>query len=179
MADRSPDASASQSPVSLIFAYGTLMTGYGNNRLLDGAQSLGRAHTRDNSFKMCHAGVPFVCRVEEAGVSVAGEVFAVSDAAMLVRIDNLEGHPDWCATRRVIYRRHYRPIPDLSENNSLQQVQAHSHRRHPGRHGPSFTRRNLLEHLQRRHSYCAQWRLSRRRASRSPSLITSHLRVLP
>jgi hypothetical protein len=77
------------------------MTGYGNNRLLDGAQSLGRAHTREKSFKMCHAGVPFVCRVEEAGVSVAGEVFAVSDAAMLVRIDNLEGHPDWCATRRV------------------------------------------------------------------------------
>ncbi len=72
------------------------MTGYGNNRLLNGAQSLGRAHTRENSFKLCHAGVPFVCRVEEAGVSVAGEVFAVSDAAMLERIDRLEGHPDWC-----------------------------------------------------------------------------------
>ena len=111
MADRSPDASASQSPATLLFAYGTLMTGYGNNRLLDGAQSLGRAHTRENSFKMYHAGVPFVGRVEEAGVSVAGEVFAVSDAAMLERIDKLEGHPDWCvAPPALLLRRHYRPI---------------------------------------------------------------------
>lgn len=96
MADQPSHSAVSDSPPLLIFAYGTLMTGYGNNRLLDGAQSLGRAHTCESSFRMYHAGVPFVGRVEEGGVSVAGEVFAVSDAAMLNKLDNLEGHPDWC-----------------------------------------------------------------------------------
>ena len=74
------------------------------------------------------------------------------------------------------YRRHccYAGIIGrFSENNPIEQVQAHSRRRHPRRHGPSFTRRNLLKRLHRRHTCCTQWRLSRRSTSRSPSLIVT------
>jgi gamma-glutamylcyclotransferase (GGCT)/AIG2-like uncharacterized protein YtfP len=80
---------------TLLFAYGTLMTGFGNNRVLAGAQSLGRAHTRDAAFEMFHAGVPFVRAAASRGVRIAGELFAVTSAAVLAAVDALEGHPDW------------------------------------------------------------------------------------
>ena len=80
------------------------------------------------------------------------------------------------------HRRHYYYagiIGRFSENNPIEQVQAHSCRRHPRRHGPSFTRRNLLKHLHRRHTCCPQWRLSRRRTSRPPSLIVTATCAFP
>ena len=80
---------------SYIFAYGTLMQGYGNNSVLQGSRSLGRAHTQEPNFEMFHAGVPFVrFAVGVGGVRIAGEVFEVSPA-VLAAADRLEGHPDW------------------------------------------------------------------------------------
>jgi gamma-glutamylcyclotransferase (GGCT)/AIG2-like uncharacterized protein YtfP len=83
---------------TIIFAYGTLMTGYGNNRLLLGSRSLGRARTRHPAFAMFHNHVPFVrlAQQAEAGSYVSGELFAVADEATLASLDSLEGHPDWC-----------------------------------------------------------------------------------
>jgi gamma-glutamylcyclotransferase (GGCT)/AIG2-like uncharacterized protein YtfP len=72
------------------------MTGYNNYHLLSSARSLGRARTQESAFAMSASLCPFVWRVDCSGVYIAGEVFAVSDAATLARIDALEGHPDWC-----------------------------------------------------------------------------------
>ena len=92
----------SRDATATLFVYGSLMTGYGNNRLLQGSRSLGRAFTRDAAFAMCHAGVPFVRAVPPSvGVRIAGEVFAVTDAAVLAAVDRLEGHPDWYARTEV------------------------------------------------------------------------------
>lgn len=92
-------ASASAAaPASLplhLFVYGTLMTGYGNNRLLSSSRSLGRAHTVEAAFEMLHGGVPFVRPRAAGGIRIAGEVFCVTEAAALAAIDRLEGHPHW------------------------------------------------------------------------------------
>ena len=79
----------------LLFVYGTLMTGYGNNRLLAGQRLVGRALTV-HKYAMFAAGIPFVhptmprCRIH-------GEVWelADSDTDALARLDKLEGHPDF------------------------------------------------------------------------------------
>lgn len=94
---------------TLIFTYGTLMRGYGNNeRLLSGpgARCIGRGHTVDE-YVMHESGVPFVSKPRGQDISggvaaqtaptptrIAGELYAV-DAATLAACDRLEGHPDW------------------------------------------------------------------------------------
>ena len=80
---------------NLVFVYGTLMTGMGNhNKLIGqgGATLVGRG-TTVTRMKMFAAGVPFVDPDEKLG-SIHGEVWEV-DAASLIRMDALEGHPDW------------------------------------------------------------------------------------
>jgi hypothetical protein len=131
------------------------MTGYGNNRLLSGARSLGRAHTRDAAFTMhlmkqevgeyigvdmLHAAVPCVSPAQQGGVRVAGEVFAVSDPALLDRLDALEEHPDWCVSANI--------TPNfLFHHDYLVQVQTHPYRRDPGLNGPIPSRRNQPDRL--------------------------------
>ena len=86
-----------------LFCYGTLMTGFGNNKLLGGGDPasmlLGRARTME-PYAMFAAGVPFVNSTLPR-TRVAGEVWAVGDPAVLARIDKLEGHPDWYQRRPV------------------------------------------------------------------------------
>lgn len=74
----------------LIFVYGTLKHGYGNNRRLAEAQFLGEATSLDN-FHLYAAGVPFLVDAVE-GHPVRGELYVV-DANELESCDRLEGHP--------------------------------------------------------------------------------------
>ena len=81
---------------TLVFVYGTLKRGYGNNRLLrDGdARFIGEASTLFPYFRLYGRGIPFMAleRDESRGLNVKGEVWEV-DPNCLQRLDWLEGHP--------------------------------------------------------------------------------------
>ena len=99
-----------------VFVYGTLMEGYGNNRLLKSgnAELVGKAITQP-SFVMLASGlngIPFVADVKEEhegfpsdywfrnASQIHGEVWRC-DADTLKTLDRLEGHPDWYKRERV------------------------------------------------------------------------------
>jgi gamma-glutamylaminecyclotransferase len=75
----------------LVFVYGTLKRGHGNNRLLTGSEFVGEAET-DPALYMANGGIPFVWTEGGPLHRVKGEVFRVDDA-VLARLDRLEGHP--------------------------------------------------------------------------------------
>ena len=79
-----------------VFVYGTLKRGEGNNGLLlgCGADFLIEARTKEPR-KLVVNGLPYLNRPEiEGGVHVKGEIWEVPEA-MIWRLDQLEGHPDW------------------------------------------------------------------------------------
>lgn len=90
----------------LIFTYGTLMSGFGNNRLLNGSEGyrectlIGPAKTA-RTFFMRHVGFPVIraCNgIDDDGTYITGEVWDIGDpetdpasADVLLRMDRLEG----------------------------------------------------------------------------------------
>lgn len=81
---------------SLVFVYGTLLRGQGNNRLLDGARFIERTSTAA-AFSLYDFG-GFPAAVAGGATSILGEVYEV-DATTLARLDRLEGHPRmYCRT---------------------------------------------------------------------------------
>lgn len=81
----------------LVFTYGTLKRGYGNNRLLTDSIFVGEAET-EYAYYMADHGIPFVWTEGGALHKIAGEVYRV-DNETLARLDQLEGHPtSYCRT---------------------------------------------------------------------------------
>lgn len=81
-----------------VFVYGTLMSGFGNNRLLSSSEIVDKATTEDEYVLVANS-IPFL--LEESGKSyVTGEVYKVSETT-LSNLDKLEGHPSWYE-RKVI-----------------------------------------------------------------------------
>jgi gamma-glutamylcyclotransferase (GGCT)/AIG2-like uncharacterized protein YtfP len=76
----------------LLAVYGTLLQGYGNNRLLENSTLLGEGKTVDK-FQMHASGFPMVNNVNK-NVNIHCEVYQVP-LNDLPRIDSLEGHPVW------------------------------------------------------------------------------------
>jgi gamma-glutamylaminecyclotransferase len=78
---------------NLIFVYGTLRKGYGNNKyfLLDD-EFICEAKT-EGKYALYAAGIPFLNKHEQV-CNITGEVYKVDDNK-LVHIDALEGHPAW------------------------------------------------------------------------------------
>lgn len=93
----------------LLFVYGTLKRGHGNNRLLFGQKYMGKAIT-ERPYIMASRGIPYVYEWNRAeqndeiirGKPIHGEIYQV-DPDALAGIDRLEGHPRW-------YRRKVIPI---------------------------------------------------------------------
>lgn len=88
----------------LIFVYGTLKKGYGNNTLLHSAEFVGNAQTV-RPFKMySYGGFPVVFETnDDKSAPVYGEMYRVKDARTMHSLDSLEGHPDWfCRTPVVV-----------------------------------------------------------------------------
>ena len=77
---------------SFIFAYGTLMKGLGNHRLLEGQKFIANAITSEK-YAMFFSAVPFV-NPNYSRNHILGEVWEVSPEALIL-LDKLEGHPDW------------------------------------------------------------------------------------
>lgn len=81
-----------------LFVYGTLMSGFGNNRLLNSSNLIDSATTEDK-LTLLASSIPFL--VDEEGKSyVRGEVYSVNEST-LKAIDQLEGHPTWYS-RKII-----------------------------------------------------------------------------
>lgn len=79
----------------LLFVYGTLKRGFGNNILLRDAEFVGEAMTLDDNFGMATNGsFPAVYRNPLAKAKVTGELYRVTPAQLRV-VDELENHPDW------------------------------------------------------------------------------------
>lgn len=77
----------------LVFVYGTLKRGYGNNRLLEDATYLGTAKTQETWAMIGkNASFPYLLEESEKGFHISGEVYAVDDGE-ISRLDNLEGFP--------------------------------------------------------------------------------------
>jgi gamma-glutamylcyclotransferase (GGCT)/AIG2-like uncharacterized protein YtfP len=81
-----------------VFVYGTLMEGFGNNRLLKDSSLIENATTEDG-YVLVANGIPYL--LEDQGKSyVHGEIYKVNEKT-LENLDTLEGHPNWYA-RKVI-----------------------------------------------------------------------------
>lgn len=76
----------------LLFVYGTLMSGFGNNRLLEGQNLIGEGETKEK-YTMYASGIPFVNENKETS-KIKGELYEVNIGRMPA-LDGLEGHPDW------------------------------------------------------------------------------------
>ena len=88
-----------------IFVYGTLMTGFGNNRLLRSSKLLRTATTRPE-FTMLHLG-GFPGIVRGGDTVIHGEVWEV-DQSTLHDLDRLESHPNF-------YRREDITLSDVED----------------------------------------------------------------
>ena len=83
----------------LVMVYGTLMTGYGNNRLLEGQTLIGECVTEEK-YALYTSGIPFVYPDEEVS-NIIGELWKVEGEEAIRRMDSLEGHPKWYQRRET------------------------------------------------------------------------------
>lgn len=84
----------------IVFVYGTLKRGYGNNRLLIGSNFVTEATTKEKYPLVVH-GIPFLNDVPGKGHRVSGEIWEVNDLT-LFKLDQLEGHGRGFYERRKI-----------------------------------------------------------------------------
>lgn len=82
----------------LMFVYGTLKRGYGNNaRCLSSSKFLGEAVTAEPFYEMQNYGFPILF---EGNFKASGEIFAASPEDLKM-CDRLEGHPGmYCREKR-------------------------------------------------------------------------------
>ena len=76
----------------LVAVYGTLKSGYGNNRLLRNEEFIGEGITKDKLSMKCY-GVPMVFK-EPSTAPVFVEVYRVKEKQLHGPLDRLEGHPN-------------------------------------------------------------------------------------
>jgi len=82
----------------LVFVYGTLRMGCGNNYLLRNARYLGERLTKDFYHMTVSGCVPFIDvapLTSNFKAQVKGDLFLVTDEETMEDLDALEGHPDW------------------------------------------------------------------------------------
>lgn len=75
----------------LVFVYGTLKSGYGNNRLLLTSKFIGNCRTTSPWMLDADGGIPFLHKIRD-GKHVIGELWEVDDQTF-ANLDRLEGHP--------------------------------------------------------------------------------------
>jgi gamma-glutamylcyclotransferase (GGCT)/AIG2-like uncharacterized protein YtfP len=79
-----------ENPKVLLLCYGTLLSGYGNNRLLKGKSTLLGEHITEPNFTMyTTGGFPIVS--PNGNTAIHGEVYEVTDNNVLQSVHNLEG----------------------------------------------------------------------------------------
>jgi len=80
------------------FVYGTLMSEFGNNRLLENSELIGNAITK-NKYTMKGSGIPYVFENEELD-NIIGELYLVNKKDIF-NLDRLEGDPEWYCRKEI------------------------------------------------------------------------------
>lgn len=88
----------------LVFVYGTLKSGHGNNRILKwgGAVLLGD-YVTEYPYPMFVSGLPYLIERRGEGKHVIGEVWAC-DCHTVADMDRLEGHPIFYERKAITVR---------------------------------------------------------------------------
>lgn len=81
-----------------IFVYGTLKQNFGNHRIIEGQNFIGKGTTADSAFKMLDLGA-FPGVVDGQGI-IHGEIYEVDDNGF-TRCDHLEGYPNFYTRRQI------------------------------------------------------------------------------
>ena len=76
---------------NLFFVYGTLKSGYGNNRLLEDQTMIGTAISK-RKYALTGNGIPYATLNDAAGKPVLGEIWQVDDPRAVASLDALEGN---------------------------------------------------------------------------------------
>jgi gamma-glutamylcyclotransferase (GGCT)/AIG2-like uncharacterized protein YtfP len=82
---------------SLLFVYGTLREGGGNDYLLKGCRRIGKEALVAGNLYL-DGGLPMLGKGLQA---VLGEVYEIPDEKSWERLDRLEGHPNWYHREKV------------------------------------------------------------------------------
>jgi gamma-glutamylaminecyclotransferase len=82
-----------------LFVYGTLMQGFWNNRLLEGATPIGRDSIQGAMYSL--GGFPYVSLYGEDTRIVHGEVYEIEDDHLRLT-DRLEGYPTFYNRSQVV-----------------------------------------------------------------------------
>lgn len=84
--------------MNVVAVYGSLLSGFGNHRLLEQSNFLGQSEI--TGFEMYSlGGFPVICPVENKSV-VQAEIYQVDDTTM-ARLDRLEGYPNFYNRQEV------------------------------------------------------------------------------
>jgi gamma-glutamylaminecyclotransferase len=81
-----------------IAVYGTLKKGFGNHGLVRDSEFIGSGET-EKEYTMYRHGIPFVKSTEKTS-KIKVEIYSVNEKD-LIRVDLLEGHPDWYQRKPV------------------------------------------------------------------------------
>lgn len=82
----------------LAFVYGSLLRGFGNHRVIEGAKFLGE-HVTDGKFTMVSLS-SFPGVIENGDTAIIGEVYEVTDE-IFSRLDMLEGYPTFYGRKQI------------------------------------------------------------------------------
>ena len=83
----------------LVFVYGTLKAGHGNNELLKGSEFVGEHVTKPIYTMKNLGGFPGV--LLDGNTSIIGEVYRVTSPTM-ARLDRLEGYPHFYNRTKIL-----------------------------------------------------------------------------
>ena len=83
----------------LVFVYGSLRKGFGNNRLLQGQEFLRASATEDKFLMYSMGGFPAVDTSVDSN-QIQGELYEVNPEGM-ARLDRLEGYPSFYDRKEV------------------------------------------------------------------------------
>ena len=86
-----------------VAVYGTLREGFGNHRLLGGAEIIGTGETNDK-FRMADYGIPYVYKPanhKDSAGHIHVEVYRPVDYKQWDKLDSLEGHPHHYCREKV------------------------------------------------------------------------------